>query len=104
MRRQTKAMKMFQILILTCAMSISPADCQADNAVDMIRGPEVTNELMCGFHGQAFLASTSLAPRPGREYVKIQCLRRVEAQDARVGPENPPSGGPDSLISSAAAR
>jgi hypothetical protein len=97
-------MKMFQILVLICAMSISNADCQADTAIDVIRGPQVDNELMCGFHGQALLASTSLAPRPGREYVKIQCLRQAGAQEAGRKPENPPQNGPDGIISSAAAQ
>ena len=77
---------MFQILILVCAMNMSHANCQADNALDVIRGPEVPNELMCGFHGQAFLASTSIAPRSGREYTKIQCIHASEGQQARREP------------------
>jgi hypothetical protein len=66
---------MFQILILICALDISQANCQVDTALDVIRGPQVANELMCGFHGQAFLAATTLAPRSGREYTFIAWFR-----------------------------
>jgi len=76
---------MFQIILLVCAMDISRADCQSDTALDVIRGPEVSNEMMCGFHGQAFLASTSLPPRAGREYMKVQCIRSSEGREARQG-------------------
>jgi hypothetical protein len=80
----------FQIMILICAIDIAHSSCQPNNASDVIRGPEVANELMCGLHGQAFLASTTLAPRSGREYLKIQCLRSSERREARREAE----GGP----------
>jgi hypothetical protein len=77
---------MFQIMILICALDVSRADCRPESALDVIHGPEVANEMMCGFHGQAFLASTSLAPRLGREYMKIQCLRTSAGREARRNP------------------
>src|SRR5262245_39461185 len=43
---------MFQILLLVCAIDISRANCQPDTALDVIRGPEVSNEMMCGFHAK----------------------------------------------------
>lgn len=86
---------MFQIIILICSMELSRADCQSESALDVIRGPEVASEMMCGFHGQAFLASTSLVPRPGRDYVKLQCVRVSDsrhgsAEEATATPQHPP--------------
>lgn len=74
---------MFQIMILICALGVSRADCRPEGALDVIRGPLVANEMMCGMHAQAFLAPTALAPRAGREYMKIQCLRISESREAR---------------------
>jgi hypothetical protein len=65
---------MFKVLILVCSMSIAPQDCDRDNAIDVIVGPSATNELTCGFSGQAYLAGTALAPTDGT-YVKVQCTR-----------------------------
>ena len=68
-------MPTFTILILVCAIGVSRTDCQPETAVATIRGPQVQNELMCGFFGQATLAGTAVAPREGLEYMKIMCLR-----------------------------
>lgn len=68
-------MPTFTILILVCALNVSHADCRPETAVATIRGPQVNNELMCGFLGQATLAGTAVAPREGLEYLKISCLR-----------------------------
>lgn len=65
---------MFKVLILVCSMSTPSQDCGWDNAVDVIVGPSATNELTCGFSGQAYLAGTALAPTDG-SYVKVQCTR-----------------------------
>jgi hypothetical protein len=64
----------FKVLILVCSMSTPSQDCGWDNAVDVIVGPSATNELTCGFSGQAYLAGTALAPTDG-SYVKVQCTR-----------------------------
>ena len=66
----------FSILILVCAASLDHAACQPDTAVDVVQGPKVANEMMCGLIGQTTLATTAVAPRPGEEYVKIICKRR----------------------------
>ncbi|MGB0087247.1 MAG: hypothetical protein WBP94_17970 [Rhodomicrobiaceae bacterium] len=76
---------MFQVLILICAAGVSPPDCQKDTALDVFRGPVVSNEVMCGLHGQAYLAETSLAARGPGEYMKIKCLRSAVAR-ARTAP------------------
>lgn len=67
---------MIQVLILVCAMSLDHAACQPDTAIDVVQGPKVANELMCGLLGQTTLATTAVAPRPGEEYVKVVCLRK----------------------------
>ncbi|WP_176427208.1 MULTISPECIES: hypothetical protein [Rhodomicrobium] len=66
---------MFQILILVCSIGTAQPDCQSDTALDVVRGPVVANEMLCGRDGQAYLAQTSIAPQSANDYVKIQCLR-----------------------------
>lgn len=67
---------MFKVLILICSVSMSPAECQAYNAVDVIQGPDSANELTCGLHGQAYLAQIAMGARHrDDEYVKIKCTR-----------------------------
>jgi hypothetical protein len=69
-------MSLFQVVILVCAMTMPRGDCQPDTALDVIRGPDAQNELMCGFHGQAYLASSAIGRRLRTdEYVKIKCTR-----------------------------
>ena len=74
---------MFTVLILICSISLAPQDCKRDNALDVIEGPQVKNELMCGMHSQAYIAETALgtALRPD-EYVKIECTRTTIAETA----------------------
>lgn len=50
---------MFKVLILVCSVNLAPAECQINTALDVINGPEAQNELMCGFHGQAYIAETA---------------------------------------------
>jgi hypothetical protein len=65
----------FTIVILICSMAVDHSACQPDTAVDVVQGPKVANERMCGFMGQATVAGTAIAPRPGEEYMKIVCAR-----------------------------
>ncbi len=74
---------MLQVLILVCSISVAPADCQIETALEVINGPPAENEMMCGLHGQAYIAQTSLVPRFDREYVKLKCLRRPPDLAAR---------------------
>jgi hypothetical protein len=39
---------MLKMLIL----GVSPAECRPQSALDVISGPDVTNPVMCGLHGQ----------------------------------------------------
>jgi hypothetical protein len=81
---------MFQIMILVCAIGTSRMDCQTETALDVVRGPVVANEMLCGRDGQAYLAQTSIAARDAQDYVKVQCLRMRDDRAAwrpRPGPD-----------------
>ena len=64
---------MLQIVILICATSLSPAECQTNTALDVIIGPQANNPMMCGLQGQAYIARTAIVGRSPNEYVKIRC-------------------------------
>lgn len=64
---------MISILILICSLTTPRAACQIETALDVIQGPRVESEVMCGLHGQALAAETEL--RREGEYVKIMCRR-----------------------------
>ena len=66
---------MLKMLILVCAVGIAPADCRPQSALDVISGPDVASPVMCGLHGQAYIAETALANRRhDDEYLKIVCV------------------------------
>ena len=65
----------FTIMILICSISLDSSACQPDTAIDIVQGPKVQNELMCGMMGQTTVAGTAIAPRDGKEYMKIVCSR-----------------------------
>lgn len=67
---------MFAALILICAAALPQAQCTAETAIDVIRGPAVASEIECAHSAQAALASTAIAPRAGGEYSKLVCARR----------------------------
>jgi len=64
---------MLQIVILICASSLSPSECQTNTALDVIMGPQASNPMMCGLQGQAYVARTAIVGRSPNEYVKIRC-------------------------------
>lgn len=68
---------MFTILILVCSVTIDHAACHRNTAIDVMRGPQVQNEIMCGLFGQTQIAPTALAPKPGLEYLKVECEREA---------------------------
>ena len=69
-------MGLLQVLILVCAVTTPRGACQPETALDVIRAPDARSELMCGFHGQAYLASTAIGRRLRiDEYVKVKCTR-----------------------------
>jgi hypothetical protein len=49
---------MLKMLILVCAVGIVPADCRPQSALDVISGPDVASPVMCGLHGQAYVAES----------------------------------------------
>lgn len=69
----------YSILILICSLSVSPSECRPETAIDVVQGPKVQSWAQCGFLGQATIASTTIAPREGLEYMKIVCRRASEA-------------------------
>lgn len=73
----------FTVSILVCSMALDQAACQPKTAIDVIRGPKLANEMQCPLMGQATLAANgaALAPKPGLEYVKIQCARSKETAE-----------------------
>jgi hypothetical protein len=72
---------MFKILVLICSTTVSHADCQAKTAIDVVRGPTVDNELMCGLNAQTMIARTDLVQNDDSEYVKVVCTRAKNADE-----------------------
>lgn len=66
---------MLKILVLICPMAVDHAHCDRDTATDIIQSMRVSSPQQCGFMGQAMLAPTSLVPEPGKQYVKVMCVR-----------------------------
>jgi hypothetical protein len=67
---------MLKMLILVCAVGTAAADCRPQSALDVISGPDVASPVMCGLHGQAYIAETALASRHhDDEYLKIVCVK-----------------------------
>jgi hypothetical protein len=67
---------MFKVVLLVCASTIAPADCQAETAVHLLNGPDASNEVMCGMQSQAYLAQTWIGQSLAEgEYVKVICQR-----------------------------
>ena len=46
----------------------------------------VSSPQQCGFMGQAMLAPTTLVPEPGKQYVKIMCVRDHDTTVALARP------------------
>ena len=64
---------MFKVLILICAAAIDHAACTQQTATDVVRGPLAHTIDQCIKESQATLAQTSIAPRAGKEYMKVVC-------------------------------
>jgi hypothetical protein len=74
-------MNSFVVFIYLCAASTAPADCDRRTAIDVVLGPQATNELTCGLGAQEIMAKTAIRPEDG-EYFKIACVRhKVVAAD-----------------------
>jgi hypothetical protein len=68
-------MTTFVVYIFVCALSTSPSDCDRRTAVDVLLGPEASNEITCGLGAQEMIAQTAVRPHDD-EYLKIACVRR----------------------------
>jgi hypothetical protein len=64
---------MYKVMILICAMGVDHAACTPGTAVDIVRGPPAHTLAQCMKESQATLASTSIAPEPGKQYMKVIC-------------------------------
>ena len=76
-------MSPFIVYIFLCAASTAPSDCDKRSAIDVVLGPDVRNEIMCGLQAQEMFAKTAIEPTNG-EYVKISCVGG--ARSRRDGP------------------
>jgi hypothetical protein len=73
-------MSTFVVFVYLCAASIAPADCDRRTAIDVVHGPEASNEIACGLGGQMMMAQTAIRPTDG-QYFKIACARRKVVAD-----------------------
>jgi hypothetical protein len=72
---------MIKVVLLVCASSIAPGDCQPDTALYLLNGPDASNEVACGMQSQAYLAQTWIGQTLGEEeYVKIVCQMGARAR------------------------
>jgi hypothetical protein len=83
----------YSILILICSTALSHADCKANTAVDVIRGPKVDNAMLCALNAQTMIARTDLVQADGAQYMKVVCtpsknadqwMAEIEARKAAV--------------------
>ena len=70
-------------LLLICALAVAHGDCSVDTAEVVVQGPESQSLVMCGMHGQAYLAEGALAGYlDGAHYLKITCTPESGARAA----------------------
>ena len=63
----------YSIIILICSTALSHSDCQPETALDVVRGQEVDNSIMCALNAQTMMARTDLVQANGAQYMKIVC-------------------------------
>ncbi len=71
---------MLSVIVLICSLSTQPQDCDASSARMTLQGGETASVMSCGMEAQAMLGRSALKPDLGREYAKIECLRKKVAQ------------------------
>ena len=70
-------------LLLICALAVAHGDCSVDTAEVVVQGPESQSLVVCGMHGQAYLAEGALAGYlDGGHYLKITCAPDSQARAA----------------------
>jgi hypothetical protein len=81
-------MDRFSVVVLVCSTLTDGADCVADTALDVIRGPKVASSLTCGLHAQALVAGLARPLGPD-EYMKILCTREpLRLADGQAEPRD----------------
>ena len=64
---------MYKVTILICAMAVDHAACNPSTALDIVHGPPAHSLSQCMHESQTTLATTSIAPEPGKQYMKVIC-------------------------------
>jgi len=73
-------------LLLICALSVAHGDCSVETAEVVVQGPDSQSLVVCGLHGQAYLAEGALAGYlDGEHYLKIACTPESRARAALSG-------------------
>jgi hypothetical protein len=71
---------MLSVTVLICSIATTPADCKDFTALQVVSGGEARTVAVCGAQAQEALARAAIKPAPEREYAKVQCLRKKEAE------------------------
>jgi hypothetical protein len=83
----------YSIVILICSTALSHSDCQPKTALDVLRGPQVDNVMMCSMNAQTMMARTDLVQGDRAQYMKVVCkpskdidqwMAEIEARKAAV--------------------
>ena len=69
----------YSIVILICSTVLSNADCQPESALDVVRGPQVDNVVMCSLNAQTMMSRTDLVRGGGSQYMKVVCAPSMSA-------------------------
>ena len=74
---------MLKVLVLICSIATPGQSCDLSTAVEMIGVDDAPSVQQCGFRGQALLAQSTMTPEPGKQYLKIICLKTPEREAAK---------------------
>ena len=77
----------FSIVVLICSTALSQSECQLNTALDVVRGPQVNNPVMCGLNAQTMMARTDLV-RDGEQYMRVVCTpsKTIDQWRAEIEP------------------
>jgi hypothetical protein len=77
----------YSLMILICAAALSRSECRPDTATDVVRGPNVDNQIMCGLNAQTMIAGTGLLQTDGTQYLKVVCTPSKDADQLMIDVE-----------------
>jgi hypothetical protein len=63
----------YSIVILICSTALSHADCRPNTALDLVRGPQVDNPMMCMMNAETMIARTGLLRSAYPQYMEVVC-------------------------------